>query len=276
VKFEIAESIFSVAAVLAGPVFGIMGYRAWRIRRLLEDTPTSRIRSMAMGLVEVHGTVESRSRTVAPFSGRPCAYWQVEVATGSRGKNGRVSYSTVYHECSGHPFYLVDQEGVALVYPQDALCKLPFGIEEETPGPGQPEPYASYLKEKHMGLRVMWGAGPMRFRERILEDGAGLFVLGRAFPKAMALTVSADDEALEATGTETVGAAHVRSRDADVQGVIRRGPGDPTFVLSPSSEKAMAFDYGLKATAGLLAAPAVTLFGVWCLLELAKAGQLFR
>ena len=41
-------------------------------------------------------------------------------------------------------------------------------------------------------------------------------------------------------------------------------------------KKSMTFEYGLKAWAGLVGGPLMSLFGVWCLLELAKSGQLFR
>ena len=59
--------------------------------------------------------------------------------------------------------------------------------------------------------------------------------------------------------------------------VSREGPPhDPVFVISQSSEKTMAFEYGLKAFGGLAGGPVLTLFGVWCLLELARSGQLFH
>jgi len=276
---NLTSSLFATAATLVGPWLFYTGFRSMRVRRLIESTPASRIRSMAMGLVELNGKVSERSRVNAPFSGRPCAYWEVEIATPS--SNARTaglvtSWSTVHRNHSGQPFFLSDETGCALVYPQGAECHLPFGVEEVTRGLGVPEPYSTYMEQQGLGMRGIWALGPMRFRERLLEDGLSVFVLGRAFPRAQSTSISWDDEALQATGTEGAAATRVRSLDAEVRGVVRRGPQDPVFVISRDSEKSMELEYGLKAFGGLLGGPLLTLFGVWCLLELARTGHLFH
>jgi hypothetical protein len=83
-----------------------------------------------------------------------------------------------------------------------------------------------------------------------------------------------DDEALQATGTEAIRTRRVRSQDGECCAVIRRGKDDPVFLISARSEKTMAVEYGLKAFGGLLGGPLLTLFGLWCLIELAKSGGL--
>lgn len=274
---HLLASVLSTAAVVAGPVLFIAGFRALRVRQLIQNTPTSRIRSMAMGLVELNGKVAARSRVVAPFSGRPCAYWEIEIATRtSNSRSGTRQWSTVHRNRSGHPFYLHDDTGFAMVYPQGAECRLNFGVEEETGGFGVPEPYRGYMEQQGLALRAVWSLGPMRFRERLLEDDAMVFVLGRAFPRPQSTSVSWDENALAATGTDAAAGGAVRSRDDDVRGVIRRGPDDPVFVVSPRSEKSMELEYGLHAVGGLAGGPLATIFGVWCLIELARSGQLFR
>ena len=270
-------SLFSIAATAAGPWLFIKGFGAMRVQQLIRDTPTAKLRSMAMGLVEVEGKVAPRSRVVAAVSGRPCAWWEVEIATRtSRSRGGYTSWNTVHREHSGHPFFLDDGTGVALVYPQNADCKTSFGVEEQTTGLGVPDLYMQYMTERKLAMRALWAIGPMRFRERILEEGQHVYVLGRAQPKAMSLTISMDDEALEATGTDAIGATRVRSLDTEVRGVIRRAPGDAAFLISSQSERQAAAEYGLKAFGGVVGGPLVTLFGVWCLLELIKSGQFFK
>ena len=273
---DLLGSLVAVGATLVGPWLFFMGFKAWRVRRLINATPASRIRSMAMGLVELNGSVSERSRVSAPFSGRPCAYWEIEIATRSSRGEGRNSWSTVHRNRSGHPFYLRDDTGTALVYPQGAECHMPFGIEEHTHGLGVPEPYSGYMEQQGLVMRGVWALGPMRFRERVLEDDALVFVLGRAFPRAESHPISWDEEPVEATGTDGMAATRLRALDAGVHGVVRRGAQDPVFVISQTSEKTMAFQYGLQAFGGLAGGPVATLFGVWCLLELAKSGQLFR
>lgn len=265
---------FGAALAAGGPWLFAQGFKALRVQTLIRNTPTARVRSMAIGLVEVNGTVVPRSRTVAPFSGLSCAWWGVEIQVlSSKSKHGTRSWRTVHRADSGRPFYLRDATGVALVYPQGADCKVAFDVVEETHGFGVPQMYTDFMESRNLALRHLWSVSPMRFRERRLEEGRAVYVLGRANPKSVARTVSFDEEVLEATGTDSYGARHVRELDDDVAAVIRRGPGDPAFIISTTSEKTETLLYGLKAAGGLVGGPLLTLFGVWCLLELAKSGQ---
>lgn len=272
-------TLFWPAASLAAVGFGawsfVTGFRSLRLQRIIQTTPTARARSLAMGLVELQGRVQARSRVSAPFTGRACAWWQVELQTVRRSRRGVSGWTTVHREQSGNPFYLEDETGRVMVYPQGADLSAGAVIQEETLGLGVPEPYASYMEQRALPLRHLWSLGPMRFRERTLEEGVSVYVLGRAHPRPQAVSVSMDDEyALQATGTDAIGAAHVRSHDPGCSAVIRRGPKDPAFLISTRSEKTMSFEYGLRAFAGLVGGPLVALFGLWCLIELARSGDL--
>jgi len=121
-----------------GPVLFYRGFKGMRTRRLIADTPTARIRSMAMGLVEVNGAVELRSWVNAPFSGKTCAYWEIDISTPVPN-----SWDVLYRDQSGSPFFLRDEDAVALVYPRGATCKIPFGMEEVCAGPNLPPPTTS-------------------------------------------------------------------------------------------------------------------------------------
>ena len=116
--------VYATTALVGGPIMFYRGFKALRLKRLIADTPTARIRSMAMGPVEVNGTIEMRSTVNAPFSGRTCAYWEIDISTPV--KNG---WSIAQRDRSGNPFFLRDDDGVALVYPHDAQCTIPFGTE---------------------------------------------------------------------------------------------------------------------------------------------------
>jgi hypothetical protein len=54
--------------------------------------------------------------------------------------------------------------------------------------------------------------------------------------------------------------------------VIRKGPRDPAFLISDRSEKSMTTEYGLRAFAGLVGGPLITLLGLWFLMELMPRG----
>ena len=135
-------SIMAGLSLLGGPVLFVQGFRDLRLERMIQNTPTARIRSMAMGLVEISGAVAPRSVFTAPFSARPCAYWELDIS--ARGRNN--SWSVVHRASSGHPFFLRDETGSALIYPKGARCTLNFGVSEECLGISLPEPYSSYVK----------------------------------------------------------------------------------------------------------------------------------
>ncbi|MBI5169939.1 MAG: hypothetical protein HZA61_10655 [Candidatus Eisenbacteria bacterium] len=269
--------LLSIACTLGGTWAFVTGFRALRTWRVLLDTPTARVRSMAMGMVELCGQVETRSDLRSPFSGRECVWWEVEISTLSGRSRGRQGWSVVHRKTSGQPFYLRDETGVALVYPHGANVKVNFTAEEMTHGLGVPEPYMEYMEQQGLGLRRMWALGAMRFRERVLEAPSRVFVLGRAFPRAMTREVSFSDIELAVTGTDggartSVGATRQGERDEDVRGVIRQGSGGETFLIGQRSEAELQLEYGVRAFGGLIAGPLLTLFGLWCALELARTG----
>src|SRR5262249_52695619 len=122
--------VFATLALGAGPWLFVRSFRDFRTRRLIENTPPVRIRSMAMALGEINGQIVQRSEYQAPFSGRPCAYWQVDIAT--RGRNN--TWSIVHRNASGSPFYVRDETGLAMVYPQGADCRVQNQVEETCMG----------------------------------------------------------------------------------------------------------------------------------------------
>ncbi len=250
-------------AAIGGVALCIAGFRSLRLKRLIENTPTSRIRSVAMGLAEVNGVIGCRSMVSAPFSGRPCACWNVDIAI--RGR--RNSWTIVHRATSGHPFFLHDDTGVALILPYGADCRVHFGVEEVCAGVALPECYANYVST--LGLRqYLWRLGMLRFRERVLEEGARVYVMGTATAPATALTVSegfeavAEDEELAATGTDAWRARRVRSGDRQVTAVIRRGDSEKTFVISQDSERELTTGLGLKAFAQMVGGPVISLIGL--------------
>ncbi len=249
--------LFSALAVVAGPVLFLRSFRDFRTQQLIRNTPTARIRSMSMGLVELEGSVVPRSVLSAPFSGRPCAYWEVDISTEAR----RNQWHVVHRNHSGHPFFLQDETGVAMVLPFGADTRINFGVEEECAGLSLPECYARYLRDENLALRDFWQLSAMRFRERILEEGQHVFVLGTAMPRGRAQTVSEGD-AMQATGTDDPRAHRVQELSEQATAVIRKGENQPTLIISQQSERDVATLLSLRVFAELTGGPLLTLFGL--------------
>jgi hypothetical protein len=262
--------ILATLALSGGAAAFILGWRDLNLRRLIQNTPTARIRSLAMGMVEIAGEVSARSHITAPFSGRPCAYWEVDISThGQRGSD-----NVVHQNASVNPFFVRDKTGVALVYPHDAKCTVKWGIEEACSGAALPECYDEYMKTLGPS-QVRWRTGTLRFRERTLEDGMGVFVLGTAAPRAQSLSISDGDE-LAATGTDGSGAQRLRTFDHEVSAVIRRGEADKTFIISQKSERDLTTELGFMAFAKLVGGPILAALGIWYWLYAFSLAAAFR
>lgn len=264
---QLETAFWATAGLVGGPFLYWRGFRTLRTRRLIANTPTARIRSMAMGLVEVNGTVEPRSTVQAPFSGRACAYWEVDVAV--RARRG---WSIIHRNQSGNPFYLSDDTGVALVYPHGAQVRINFGTEEACSGLALPPCYAEYLDAHQSGIGRLSRLGLMRFRERVLEEGQRMYVLGTATPRSQARVVGESEE-LQATGTDGPVATRRSRLDREVAAVVRRGQNESTFILSQDSEKGLMLSLGAKALFQLVGGPVFTVAGLGYWLMTLSSGR---
>jgi hypothetical protein len=102
---------------------GALALRWIKVARLIEDTPTSRVRSAAQGYVELTGRGRplDGTRNLGPLTQRPCVWWRYRVSkkeqTGrSRGENWR----SVASGESGLPFLLDDGTGHCIIQPDGA------------------------------------------------------------------------------------------------------------------------------------------------------------
>jgi hypothetical protein len=114
--------------------------------------------------------------------------------------------------------------------------------------------------------------GQLRFRERILEAGQRVYVLGTAMPRSQARTV-AEAEALQATGTDGPGASRRTTLDREVVAVVRRGENEPTFIISQDSEKGLMLTLGAHALLQLVGGPVLTVAGLGYWLMALSSGR---
>jgi hypothetical protein len=116
--------------VCAGIGLFIYGFRLLLRRRLILDTPFSRIRSAAMGMVEVSGLAVGPYTMTAPVTGHPCYYYSTAVwEYKQNGKNK--NWVKVAGECMYLPFFVDDNTGHVLVDPRGADLDLHRDFREE-------------------------------------------------------------------------------------------------------------------------------------------------
>ena len=105
----------SCAATVAGFYFA---FRSLRRARIIEDTPTARVRSAPQGYVELEGTAEvmDGEPVVAPLSGLECCWWQYEI----HRKGPKGGWNIVEQKTSDDLFLLKDETGSCIIDPEGA------------------------------------------------------------------------------------------------------------------------------------------------------------
>jgi len=154
---------------------GWFSFRWLHLARVIEDTPTSRIRSAAQGYVELSGRCGAMpgTRNLAPLTQRPCVWWhyRIQRRTGSAGKGRRqAKWQTVSAGRSEQPFTLDDGTGECIVQPSGAEVVATERITwyGSTPWPTEAP-----------GRRSPFGESEYRYFEERIYEHEQLYALGQ-------------------------------------------------------------------------------------------------
>ena len=122
--------LYCLLGFCAGIGLFFYGFRLLQRRRLILDTPFSKIRSASMGMIEVSGQAVGPYTMVAPITGRPCYYYRTLVWEWKQsGKNK--TWVKVASERMHLPFFVDDNTGRLLVDPRGADLDLHCDFKEE-------------------------------------------------------------------------------------------------------------------------------------------------
>ena len=159
----------------------IHGFRMLSRKRLIENIPTSKIRSLALGLVEITGKAIAEEGTVrnSPFSGKDCIYYFFRVEEHRRqGKNSR--WVTVKKGEYRPEFYVQDDTGKVLVDPAGAEINVPKDFEYNSGLLNDPPAHVKeFLKANDISHDSFLGLNKrMRYREYLIEPGDTVYIMG--------------------------------------------------------------------------------------------------
>ncbi len=117
----------------AGIYFFFKGFRVYREYRVLEDTPEIPIRSVPMGLVQIHGKAKGDQLVPGPVTKTPCLFYKVDIERWVKDKDGGhwARYKT---DADGPKFYLEDATGRVLVDAHGAEYDLIQTARRDTGG----------------------------------------------------------------------------------------------------------------------------------------------
>jgi hypothetical protein len=140
---DVRPIAWCIIGFCAGLYLFFQGFRLLQRRRLILETPVSKIRSASLGLVELNGLAVGPYTTTAPITARPCYFYRTLVWEWKR--EGRSSkWVKVAAECMHVPFFLDDNTGKVMVDPRGAdidlhrdfqqqFCDSFFTMKEEAP-----------------------------------------------------------------------------------------------------------------------------------------------
>jgi hypothetical protein len=108
----------------------IYGFRLLQRRRLILDTPLSKIRGASMGLVEVSGLAVGPYTMLAPITAKQCYYSRTTVRE-YRQEGRKKAWVQIVDECTYVPFFVDDNTGRLLIDPRGAELDLHCDFKEE-------------------------------------------------------------------------------------------------------------------------------------------------
>lgn len=118
--------LFAVVTI----IFSLTGHHRGRYLKLQTILPTSKIRSMAMGLVELEGRAKAMETFAAPIRSRKCIGYRYTVEEEKQDQDGDTYYSIVRSELKCNRFILEDETGRVEVLSDD-IEFIMFPIDEQ-------------------------------------------------------------------------------------------------------------------------------------------------
>lgn len=167
--------------IVGGVRLLVHGLTLTRRKYLHEHTPTSSIRSLAVGQVEIAGQAQVHGAPLrAPFSGLSCVLYAYEVKE-RRGLGRNQQWVTVARGLSPQPFSVRDATGSALVIPTGATVEATRHrlTRNNAWRSLTPETTATFNR---LGVSTAggWGEKTFRWSEACILAGEPVYVLGTA------------------------------------------------------------------------------------------------
>lgn len=165
------------------PILGVLlfwyGTARYRTAQQILNTPTSKVRSAAVGLVELKGQVILNKKLISPISGRECAYYDIMFM-----RHGGPLFNNPSKQVSS--LYLDDGTGKVLVRIKDAAMAIRRYQTYRGSLKGKnalDEKALKYIKGLDISQRQLLGNGDdIWIRETTIAEGTELYVMGTASP----------------------------------------------------------------------------------------------
>lgn len=177
------DIMMAVVAAFLGTFLFYLGFKTRKTYKIIECTPRSKTRSVALGLVEVQGLAQIYSEAlISPFSKSECVYYSYKVEE-ERGSGKRRSWVTIASFSSSDPFYLQDETGRIEIRPQGATTKLKIDQNFRTSfffNDKNEQLFIEGLQNLGITYTGLFGSKKLRCQETYIAPKDRLYVLGTA------------------------------------------------------------------------------------------------
>ncbi len=176
-EYTNSDVVKSILLELVGGSYSLSwGLRNVNEKRLIENTPVSKVRSAAVGVVELSGVARCQKIEKSPLSNRECCWWHCRVVE-LRSDGNSLKGATIKQVSSDELFYLEDTSGRVLINPAGAELRVLNNTFDVTPeNASQFTPLIERWGingQNHLGAEIR-----LQMTEQVILDGDPLFVMG--------------------------------------------------------------------------------------------------
>ena len=238
--------LITLGLFFLGLILIYFGFQSYRTSRLIRDTPTSKVRSMPVGRVELQGTARDAGETLdAPFTDDECLYvsYKIEEYEYDR-KDEEWEWVTKASGTERVPFYLEDDTGKVYVdatdrpsYPLSGAMKTRIRTKKRGDTPREVRNFIR--SETSIGLTN----NKRRYTQEIIPVDEEVYVFGGATQRE------------EAEGSN---AERLKVETDDMTG---------RFIVSDREAGALAKAYGRKAPLLMLLGLGISAICLYVILE---------
>lgn len=237
--------IFGLIFFIVGLIIFFAAFYVYKKKQLVEDTPTSKIRSLAMGLVELIGQVIPIPERLlkSPFTEKDCVYYQFTVE--EYVHSGKSSHwQTIKKGERRDLFYLKDDTGMVLVDPTGASIEAARDFDCQSGlGRDPPESVVRFLTANNIAYEGFFGSNKtMRYREHTIVPDENLYIMGTADEKPFINDQCANQ-----------GLPHT---------IITKGAQEKMFFISDKKERDILREFDMKIAGAIVLGTIFIIIGV--------------
>ena len=213
--------VFKIFITILGIGLFFWALISFRKKRLIENIPTSKIRSIAMGLVEIFGEVVPSIDNIlkSPFTQKDCVYYNYKIdELRSTGKSAH--WVTIKKGWNYVYFYLKDDTGKVLVDPLDAKIDIATdNVFKSSLGKDPSDTVKQFLQRENVNFEgsLFKINKTMRYTECFIQPKDKLYIMGTAADNPFVKDSSVID------GIEDI--------------IIKKGKHDKFYYISDKNEK---------------------------------------